>query len=146
VPGSYQSYAEIEEIFPKPQAAHEDIPERARRYLQQAYETLHAPDAAAMLAGSAVDAMLKELGLKAGSLYSRIDEAVSQNLITANMAEWAHEVRLGSNRPRHADLEEPHVTREEAQTAVEFAEALGNFVFVLKAKIDRGIERAKAGA
>ena len=64
------------EIFPQAQEAHEDIPEPARRFLQQAMDTLHAPDAAAVMAGSAVDAMLKHLGLIEGTLYSRIDAAV----------------------------------------------------------------------
>nr|AWM01287.1 DUF4145 domain-containing protein [Bradyrhizobium amphicarpaeae] len=131
------------EIFPDARMAHTDIPEPARTYLQQAYETLHAPDAAAVMAGSAVDAMLKVRGLTNGSLYSRIDEALSQNLLTKGMAEWAHEVRLGSNRPRHADRENPHVSPDEAKQSVEFAEALGNFLFVLTARIDRGLKEAK---
>src|ERR1700736_2603886 len=46
------------------------------RSSKQAYETLHAPDAAAVMAGSAVDGMLKALGYTEGSLYSRIDKAV----------------------------------------------------------------------
>ena len=130
--------------FPSGRSAHEDLPAIARQYLQQAYETLHAPDAAAMVAGSAVDAMLKERGLVNGSLYSRIDEALSQNILTNGMAEWAHSVRLGSNRPRHSDTERPHVTPEEARQSVDFAEALGNFLFVLTSRIERGITAAKA--
>jgi len=94
------------------------------------------------MAGSAVDAMLKKPGLVEGSLYSRIDQALSQNLLTKGMADWAHEVRLGSNRPRHADADKPHVSPEEARQSVDFAEALGNFLFVLTARIQRGIEAA----
>jgi len=60
------------------------------------------------------------------------------------MADWAHAVRLGANRPRHADLEAPHTTSTEAQNSVEFAEALANFLFVLSAKITRGISAAEA--
>jgi hypothetical protein len=55
------------------------------------------------LAGSAVDAMLKKRGYETGSLYARIDKALADNLLTKRMADWAHEVRLGSNRPRRAD-------------------------------------------
>ncbi len=95
------------------------------------------------MAGSAVDAMLKKHGLSHGSLYSRIDEALAANLLTKGMADWAHEVRLGSNRPRHADAEKPHVSSEEAKQSVDFAEALGNFLFVLTARITRGIEASK---
>lgn len=96
------------------------------------------------MAGSAVDGMLKAHGLIEGSLYKRIDEALDANILTKGMADWAHEVRLGSNRPRHADAEKPHVTPAEAIQSVEFAEALGNFLFVLTARITRGIDAAKA--
>ncbi|WP_453968852.1 DUF4145 domain-containing protein [Amorphus sp. MBR-141] len=130
-------------LWPEAKTAHEDIPELARTYLQQAFETLHAPDAAAVMAGSAVDAMLKHLGYSSGSLYTRIDEALQKNLLTKGMADWAHTVRLESNRPRHADAERPNVTREEARQSVDFAEALGNFLFVLTARIERGIKAAR---
>jgi hypothetical protein len=92
----------VAELSPEPREVHEDIPEPARRFLKQAFETIHAPDAAAVMAGSAVDAMLKKLGYTEGSLYSRIDKAVQEHTLTKAMREWAHEVRLGSNRPRHA--------------------------------------------
>jgi hypothetical protein len=97
------------------------------------------------MAGSAVDAMLKALGYTEGSLYARIDEATAAHVLTQGMADWAHEVRLGSNRPRHADEDRPHVSAAEARQSVEFAESLGNFLFVLTAKINRGIESARAG-
>ncbi|WP_240233602.1 DUF4145 domain-containing protein [Devosia lacusdianchii] len=131
------------ELFPHAKSAHDDLPLRVRTYLQQAYDTLHSPDAAAVMAGSAVDAMLKERGLEDGSLYKRIDQALKANILTQGMADWAHEVRLGSNRPRHSDAENPHVSPAEAQQAVDFAEALGNFMFVLTARIERGIVEAK---
>lgn len=132
------------EIYPSEKQAHEDIPPIARTFLQQAYDTLHAPDAAAVMAGSAVDAMLKAKGYEKGSLYERIDKALADNVLTQGMADWAHSVRLGSNRPRHADIEKPHVSWEEARQSVGFAEALGNFLFVLTARIERGILAAKA--
>lgn len=135
----------IDGIFPPFRTAHDDIPDTARRYLQQAYDTLHAPDAAAVMAGSAVDAMLKTLGYGNGaSLYLRIDKALEDGHLTKGMAEWAHNVRLGSNRPRHADADRPHVSLEEAKQSVDFAEALGNFLFVLTARIERGIKAAEA--
>jgi hypothetical protein len=86
--------------------------------------------------------MLKHLGLIEGSVYSRIEQAVCQHILTAPMGEWAHEVRLGSNRPRHADTENPHVSLRQAQQSVEFAEALGHFLFVLLSRVKKGIEDA----
>jgi hypothetical protein len=90
------NYAPIETIYPAARSAAMEIPDPARTYLQQAFETLHAPDAAAVMAGSAVDAMLKHLGLIEGSVYSRIEHAVCQHTLTAAMGDWAHEVRLGT--------------------------------------------------
>jgi hypothetical protein len=143
LPGFSPPYSRICEVFPGLLSAHEDLPQVARRYLNQAYETLGSPDASAVMSGSAVDAMLKELGYTDGSVYSRIDQAVTDHKITESMGQWAHSVRLGSNRPRHADLESPHVTPEEARQSVDFAEALGNFLFVLSARIQRGIEASQ---
>lgn len=131
---------EVVVLYPKPRKAKDDIPEPARTFLQQAFNTLHAPDAAGVMAGSAVDAMLKAKGYEDGSLYVRIDKALDDHLLTQGMADWAHSVRLGSNRPRHSDKETPHLTNKEARQSVEFAEALGEFLFVLTAQIQQGIE------
>jgi len=141
--GQSENSATMDALFPASKEAHEDIPEPARKFLQQAIESKHAPDAAAMVAGSAVDAMLKKLGYKEGSLYDRIDKAVAEHNLTQSMGDWAHEVRLGSNRPRHADADRPHVSPKEAAQSVEFAEALGYFLFVLTKRIERGTDAAK---
>lgn len=143
-PGSNYSNPLIIEIFPGFKQAHADLPDQARVYLDQAMQTLSAPDASSVMSGSAVDAMLKALGYAKGSVYDRIDQAVSDHKITDAMAEWAHSVRLGANRPRHADADQPHVSANEAMQSLEFAEALGYFLFVLTARIQRGIEAAKS--
>lgn len=54
------------------------------------------------------------------------------------MSDWAHSVRLESNKPRHADLDEPHATKEVAKQTIKFAQALGEFLFALPARIERG--------
>lgn len=135
----------IARMFPAGRKASDKLPAIAATFLQQAFSTLHAPDAAAVMAGSAVDAMLKHLGLNDGSLYVRIDQAREKGLLTKGMADWAHSVRLGSNRPRHADVDNPHVSSEDAQRSVNFAEALGNFLFVLTAQIEEAAKAAGGG-
>jgi hypothetical protein len=145
-PNSHAANSAVIEVIPASKKAHEDIPENARHFLQQAFETLHAPDAAAVMAGSAVDAMLKQLGYKGGSVYDRTNKAVEDHNLTAEMGAWAHEVRLGANRPRHADSEHPHVSAEEAKQSIEFAEALGYFLFVLTKRVERGMAAAKAAS
>ena len=73
----------VSEQYPSTQAMdNESIPARARSYLDQAINSLHAPAGAVTLAASAVDAMLKAQGYKDGSLYTRINQAVNDHLIT----------------------------------------------------------------
>ena len=126
--------------------AAEALPKKAATYLQQAIDAIHAPDGSVMLAGSAVDAMLKDKGYKDGSVYGRIQNAVEDHLLTKEMGEWAHAVRLQANQPRHADEEDPHATIEEARQAMEFAKALGEFLFVLPARIASGTQAAEAAS
>ncbi len=104
----------------------------------QAIDSLHAPAGAVMLAASSVDAMLKAKGYKDGSLNDRIRKAAADHLITAEMAEWAHEVRLDSNEQRHADEDAPFPSESDARRTVEFTKALGEFLFVLPARVTRG--------
>ncbi len=132
----------ITHVWPAHQTVHASIPERARTFLEQAIASIHAPAGAVMLAGSSIDAMLKEKGLKKGSLYSRIEIASAQNMITAEMAAWAHEIRLDANDQRHADEEASLPNEAEASRAIEFATALAQFLFVLPARVARG--RGKA--
>lgn len=98
-----------------------------------------------MLAASAVDAMLKAKGLREGSLYARIEQAAKENVITEDMAQWAHDVRLDANDQRHSDEEAPPATTADAEQCVEFATALGQFLFVLPARVKRGLKRAEKG-
>lgn len=140
--GTNNTVDPMSECYPSATTIDEAIPGPARRYLAQANESLHAPDGAVMLAASAVDAMLKARGYTEGSLYPRINRAAAENVITEDMAIWAHQVRLEANKPRHADEVEPHADQEAAKRAVEFATALGQLLFVLPSKVTRGVKAA----
>jgi len=134
------------EIIPSPDEVDEDLPDKPRRYLEQAINSLHAPDGAIMLAGSAVDAMLKLKNYTEGSVYVRIQQAVSDHVLTEGMSQWAHAVRLEANKPRHADIDEPHATRELAEQTINFAQALGDFLFVLPTRIEEGTKASREAA
>ena len=134
--------AEVLAFFPDAPSAKDDIPERPRAFLQQAMESLHAPAGAVMLAGSAVDAMLKLKGYADGSLYARIEKAAEDHLITAEMARWAHEVRLDANDQRHADQSADLPTVDDAKRVIDFTSAFAEFLFVLPSRILRGIRKS----
>ena len=131
-------------MYPSGTEVDENIPETAKNYLKQALNSLHAPAGSVMLSASAVDAMLKAKGYKEGSLYNRINKAAEEHIITNEMAKWAHEVRLDANEPRHADEKEPLPTEDDARKCVDFVLALGQFLFILPARVQRGIEEAKS--
>ncbi|MEJ1382533.1 MAG: DUF4145 domain-containing protein [Candidatus Sedimenticola sp. (ex Thyasira tokunagai)] len=139
---STSNNGEVEEYFPVSKSVQEDIPERPRTYLQQALESLHAPAGAVMLAASAVDSMLKEKGLAQGTLYSRIEQAVSDHVITQDMATWAHEVRLDANDQRHADEGSTLPTSDDARRVIDFTSALAELLFVLPSRVQRGITQS----
>ena len=82
-------------------------------------------------------------GYKDGSLYYRITKAVEDHLITKEMAEWAHEVRLDANDQRHAEEDTELPTEKHAQTALDFARALAEFLYVLPSKVQMGIKAVK---
>jgi hypothetical protein len=128
------------EYFPSARTIDELLPDKPREFLRQASESMHAPAGAIMLAASAVDSMLKLKGYKQGSLYARIEQAAKDHLITKEMAEWAHEVRLDANDQRHADDDAALPLEHDAQRVFDFTTALAQFLFVLPAKIQRGLE------
>jgi hypothetical protein len=133
---------DVTELYPSPPTVSEAIPDQARRYLKQALQTLNSPDGSIVMSASAVDAMLKVKGYKEGSLYTRINKAVEDHLITAEMAKWAHQVRLDANDQRHADDEASVPTMQDAEKCVDFAQALAEFLFVLPSRVSRGITDA----
>lgn len=142
IASSYEEKGVVEEMYPSDVTIDDSLPNKARSYLTQALDSIHAPSGAIMLAASAVDAMLKEKGLIEGSLYSRINKAVDENLMTSEMATWAHEIRLDANDERHADFNAKLPDSEDAKRTVDFALAMAEFLFVLPSKVRRGIKDA----
>ena len=138
------SVDEVSEIYPAPIQVDEALPPTAKEYLTQAINSLHAPAGSVMLCASAVDAMLKAKSYTSGSLYTRINKAADDHLITEGMKEWAHEVRLDANDQRHADEAAALPTTADAQRSIEFAQALGQFLFVLPTQVARGRAAAQA--
>jgi len=134
----------IAEMYPSRTEVDQAIPQAARDYLSQAISSIHAPAGAVMLTASAVDAMLKAKNYKDGSLYTRINQAATDFLITNDMGKWAHEIRLDANDQRHADEGAALPSESDARKCVEFALALAQFLFVLPSRVERGLEQASS--
>lgn len=130
----------VQALYPRFESVDLEIPDRPRTYLKQASESMHAPAGAVMLAASAVDSMLKAKGFNDGSLYSRIDKAAAEHVITSDMAAWAHAVRLDANDQRHADDAAALPTTADAQRVLAFAATLAQIMFVLPARVALGLQ------
>jgi hypothetical protein len=98
-----------------------------------------------MASCSAIDAMLKERNYprrdengRERSLFARIEQAAKDNVITDDMKEWAHFIRLEANDQRHADDQAPLPTPERARLVAEFARTLAEILFVLPSRVRRG--------
>ncbi len=128
------------EYFPRPDIVDSLIPERPKRYLQEAIDTIHSPTASIIVCAGAVDAMLKEKGLKDGTLYARIQQARENHLITPEMATWAHQVRMDANDERHVDDAALIPTSDDALKAIAFTKALAELLFVLPTKVSAGLQ------
>jgi hypothetical protein len=141
-----QGSIEVTEVYPKPIQVEQALPAIAKEYLTQAINSLHAPAGSVMLCASSIDAMLKDKGYNdpKQSLYKRIEKAADEHLITEGMKEWAHEIRLDANDQRHADQDASLPTTADAQRSIEFAQALGQFLFALPARIAQGRAAAQA--
>lgn len=83
--------------------------------------------------------MLKAKNYTEGNLYSRIDLAVADHLITKEMGVWAHQIRLEANDQRHADEKADLPTRQDAERCIDFAFALAQFLFVLPSRVQKGL-------
>lgn len=139
-----QNEGPVTEYYPSGVVIDESIPGAAGEYLKQAINTIHAPAGSVMLSASSVDAMLKEKGYNDGSLYARINKAVEDHLITNEMAQWAHDIRLDANDQRHADQQATLPTDGDARKCADFAIALAQFLFVLPARVERGLADAES--
>lgn len=59
------------------------------------------------------------------------------------MSQWAHQIRLEANDQRHADDNASLPTEVDVKRVVEFAIALGEFLFVLPNRVQTAIEKTK---
>lgn len=132
----------VDRMFPELDSIPNNMPSKAARFYKQAIESIHAPDGAIMLAASSIDAMLKDKGFSQGSLYSRIELASEKHVLTEQMKQWAHEIRLSANEPRHADEEFDGASKADAEQTLQFAKALGEYLYDLPSRIEKWKSKA----
>jgi hypothetical protein len=78
---------------------------------------------------------------KYGNIRDRIDALAERKLLTPDLQDWAHQVRLGGNDAAHD--EDPY-TIEEASELLGFAELYLTYVYTLPGRLKTRKEAAAA--
>ncbi len=82
-------------------------------------------------------------GASNGRLVDQIDELCKKGIITEDIKNWAHEIRLTGNIGAHPDgLED--VTPQDAEDLIRFTEEYLNYVYIMPAKVAAKRARDKA--
>lgn len=126
--------------WPEPQegSAPRDTPDSVARFFEQGTSSLESGnyDAAGMVFRKALEVATKSLDetLSGKKLVQRIDLLKERGVITADLAQWAHEIRLGGNDAAHDD--EPFSVQD-CEDLKNFIEAFLRYVFTLPSAVRR---------
>lgn len=124
----------------------ESVPADVARAFEQAEKARHAGiwDAAAAMYRKAMELGLKDLspGIEAWKIEKRIDKMHAQGLITADIKDWAHELRLDGNDSVH----EISVEKETVEQMMSFCRALFMYLYSLPGQVKAARARRAAAA
>lgn len=113
------------------------VPDNVASFYDQGLENLSTGrwDAAGAMFRKSLDVATKMIApdKRSKTLYSRINELVSEGRLTEAMGKWSHEIRLDGNDAVHD--EEPETERD-ATVSQRFTEALLTYTFTLPAMVE----------
>lgn len=117
-------------------AAPENTPATVARYFEQGTSSLSSGnfDAAGMMFRKTLETATKILdeSFVKLPLVKRIDALAGSGKLTPDLAEWAHEIRLGGNDAAH---EEEPFTPEDAESLKKFLENFLRYAFTLPSAV-----------
>jgi HEPN domain-containing protein len=129
-------YYKFTEIYPapSPNEAPEFTPEQVTSDFIEAVSSLKNGNykAASLMARTSLETAVNLFNAQGANLKQKINNLANQNVITAALSEWAHEIRGIGNEAAH-DAEP--VKEEDARAAVDFAEMLYTYLFTLPERI-----------
>ncbi len=139
-------------VYPAPRRLSSAIPEALRRAWQEAETCFGAKayTACAVMARRVTEGVCKENGVSGSSLMRGMRELQERGIIDKTLAEWSDALRILGNRGAHYDA--ATVSRQDAEDALAFTEALLDNLYVLKrrflemrSRIEAGSERPSPG-
>ena len=133
-------------IYPKAKISRspDDVPEASAKAYIQGADSLkdRRTTAAVAMFRRTIDVATKQYSdeIQAWNLEKRIDKLAAAGLITKDLQQWAHKIRLEGNGALH-ELDEP--TFEQATELELFTELMLTYLFTLPAKIRVNLEAAE---
>lgn len=86
-----------------------------------------------------------EKGAKKDRLIDQIDELFDNDVITGDIKDWAHEIRLAGNIGAHPDKDGLNdVTAQDAKEMIDFMEEYLNYVYIMPSKVEEKRVKRKA--
>jgi HEPN domain-containing protein len=94
----------------------------------------------------ALQTSLIQRGAGKGKLVEQIDELSDKGILTEDIKEWAHEIRLTGNIGAHPDQDGlKDVTPQDAEELIRFMEEFLNYVYIMPAKVAAKRARKASG-
>lgn len=130
-------------VYPRQRQLSWSVPEPLRREWDEANSCFQAKAYAACLVmvRRTLEGTCKEHGIDKRNLLEGIRELQAQGLIDGTLADWANALRLAGNEGAH--YTGTAVPREDAEDALDFAEALLDHLFVLRKRFEDFQSRLK---
>jgi len=130
---------EILDYYPKRMPKLEDsIPKNVASDYVEAVKCFDvgANRASASMCRRALQSSVLERGAKKGKLFDQINELFEKQIITKDIKDWAHEIRLTANIGAHPDEDGlKDVTPTEAKELLNFMEQYLNYVYIMPDKV-----------
>ena len=95
-----------------------------------------ANKASAVMCRRALQTSVVQKGAAKGKLNDQIDELFKKGIITEDIMNWSHEIRLTGNIGAHPDQDGlENVTPQDAEELIKFMEEYLNYVYIMPAKV-----------
>jgi len=117
------------------------------RFWVQAHRNLSDEnwDAAAIMARSALQALLREKGASGSSLMQEINDLASKGILPPIIKEWSHEVRELGNISAHPIPDQAPTNEKDAIDIVRFLDFILEYLYDLPDKIQKYRQRRNKG-
>jgi len=130
--------------YPAPRRLSGDIPRRLRDQWEEARTCFEAKayTAAVVMVRRTLEGACKENGITQRNLLKGLAELKDRELVDSTLAEWADALRVLGNQGAHYTGES--ITREDAEDALDFGEALLDHIYVFRKRFDSFMKRRDA--